>query len=88
MKDVNRIEISRDDYDTQEDFENAIKKAIMVLLDNRYIMVVRYDDGGVVVIEFNPANESYGYDFPVWLSPEEFESVMIDGKRTTDLYPM
>ena len=88
MKDVNKIEISKNDYGTQEDFENAIKKAIMVLLDNQYIMVVRNDDCGVVVIEFNPANESYGSDFPVWLSPEEFESVMIDEKRTVDLYPM
>lgn len=44
MNKTNQITICRSEYDTQEDFENAIKKAIMVLLDNNYIMTVRYDE--------------------------------------------
>ena len=77
MRDVNEITILRDEYPSQEEFENAIKKAVMVLLDNNYIMTVRYDDKGlgIVVIEYNPKDQLLGAEYPYWLSVEEFESV-------------
>ena len=83
MKDVNEIVICKDTYKTQEDFENAIKKAIMVLLDNEYIMTVRYDEPGlgIVCIEYNSDDESYGKHYPHWLSPTEWESVVWDGEE-------
>ena len=78
MKDVNEIVICKDTYKTQEDFENAIKKAIMVLLNNNYIMTVRYDEPGlgIVCIEYNSDDESCGHYYPHWLSPTEWESVV------------
>ena len=83
MRDINTITICRDTYKTQEDFENAIKKAIMVLLDNNYIMTVRYDEPGlgIVCIDYNYADQSYGCHYPYWLSPTEWESVVWDDER-------
>ena len=74
---VDNITICKDDYRTQEEFENAIKKAIMVLLENNYIMTVKYDDKGygIVTIDFNPDKEEYGCNYPYWLDTEESEMI-------------
>lgn len=79
-KDVNRIVICRDTYKTEEDFQNAIKDAIMVLLNNNYIMTVRYDEPGlgIVCIDYNTDDQSYGEDYPYWLSPDEHDSIIWD----------
>lgn len=80
MNKVNTITICKDQYKTQEDFENAIKKAVMVLLDNDYIMTVRYDEPGlgILCIDFDYADEQLGGPYPYWLSPEQWESVALD----------
>lgn len=78
MSKVNSIVICRDKYDSQEEFENAIKDAVMVLLDNDYIMTVRYDEKGlgIVAIEYNYGDQTFGDAYPYWLTPEEWESVL------------
>ena len=78
MGKVNSIVICRDKYNSQEDFENAIKDAVMVLLNNDYIMTVRYDEKGlgIVAIDYNYSDESFGDFYPHWLMPEEYESVL------------
>ena len=83
MNNVNNITICKNKYSSLEEFENAIKKAVMVLLDNDYIMTVRYDEKGlgIVSIEYNPNEQKYGEDYPHWLSPLEFESVVTDEER-------
>ena len=77
MNKVNELVICKEDYESKEEFESAIKDAIMVLLNNNYIMTVRYDDKGlgIVVIEYNYADRRYGDSYPYWLLPEEYESV-------------
>ena len=77
MNKVNRITVCRDEYKSKEEFENAIKDAVMVLLNNNYIMTVRYDEKGlgIVAIDYNYADQSYGDTYPYWLLPEEIESV-------------
>lgn len=77
MKDVNQIVICRDEYKSKEEFENAIKDAVMVLLNNNYIMTVKYDEKGlgIVAIDYNYAEQEYGCHYPYWLSPNEFESI-------------
>lgn len=79
MKNVNEIVICRDEYESKEEFENAIKDAIMVLLNNNYIMTVRYDEKGfgIVAIEFDCANQEYGSSYPYWLTPTEYESIVL-----------
>lgn len=79
MKKVNRLTICKEDYKNQEDFKNAIKDAIMVLLNNYYIMTVRYDDSkemGIVVIDYEHDNLEYGCRYPYWLFPEGEETVV------------
>lgn len=82
MKDVNQIVICKEDYNSQEEFENAIKTAIMVLLNNNYIMTVKYDEKGlgIVAIDYNHDDENYGCHYPHWLSPDEHESITWDKK--------
>lgn len=77
MNNVNSIVICKEDYKTQEDFENAIKKAMMVLLDNNYIMTVRYDEPGlgIVVIDFDSSDRNLGGVYPYWLTAGQWESV-------------
>lgn len=71
MSKVNDIIICRDKYKTREDFENAIKSAVMLLLDAEYVMTVRYDEKGlgIVVIEYSHAEREFGYPYPYWLDP-------------------
>ena len=75
MNNINILEIDRDDYVTKEDFANAVRDAVMVLLNNRYIMTIECVDN-IVDINYNYADESYGGDYPRWLSPEEWENVV------------
>lgn len=84
---VNQIGLELKDYDSVEDFENEIKKAVMMLLNAGYITTVRYDDGkenGIVCIDFNYDDRSFGCHYPYWLSPEEYESVIWDNERDED----
>lgn len=80
MNKVNQLVICKDDYKKYKDFKNAIKNAIMVLLNNNYIMTVKYDanekDMGIVVIEYEHADLEFGCAYPYWLYPEEEESVV------------
>ena len=73
MNSVNRITICKDRYKTQDDFENAIKRAVMLLLENDYIMTIKYDEPalGIVCIDYNYADRSLGAEYPIWLSPDE-----------------
>ena len=77
MNKVNSIVICRDKFDSEEAFKNAIRDAIMVLLENDYIMTVRYDAKGlgIVVIDYDSDDQSIGGAYPYWLIPEEYESV-------------
>lgn len=78
MKKVNQLVVCNDDYKNKEEFENAIKDAILVLLNNNYIMTIKYDDKelGIVVIEYDYADVGIGTPYPIWLYPEEEESVV------------
>ena len=52
----------------------------MLLLNANYIMVVRYDEPGlgIVCIDYEPVDRSYGRPYPEWLSWKEYESVVWD----------
>lgn len=78
MKKVNNIVVCKDDFPCEEEFQNAIKRAVMVLLENNYIMTIKYDEPGlgIVVIEFDYADESLGSYYPEWLLPDEYESIV------------
>ena len=82
MNKVNKFTVCKKDYSSNKEFKNAVKKAIMTLLDNDYIMTVQYDardkEMGVVVIEYDYANEEFGGALPYWLMPDEVEKITND----------
>ena len=86
MNKVNELVLCREDYESQEEFENEIKKAVMLLLNANQIMTVRYDEEGlgIIIIEYKYADQNYGDYYPYWLSPEEIESVIFDDERVDD----
>lgn len=81
---VNTIVVCKNKYNTQEEFENAIKRAILVLLENDYIMTVRYDEKGlgIVCIDYDYADQSLGDTYPYWLSPED--ALMMEYREESD----
>ena len=86
MHKVNELVIARHNHNNKEEFENAIKDAIMHLLDNNYIMTVRYDANdkelGVVVIEYEAADESWGCPYPHWLKPDDVYKIEMLNEET------
>ena len=76
MRDVNSLTLCRDNYDSEEDFFEEVKTAVKLLLDAEYIMTIRYDEKGlgIISIEYNHADQSYGCHYPYWLSPEEADA--------------
>lgn len=79
MHDVNTFVICRDKFETEEMFFNAIRDAIRVLLDNDYISVIDWDEKGFGIVKINYASSDrqLGDFYPVWLSPEEEELVIM-----------
>lgn len=75
---VNELVIRKDKYGSNEEFENAVRDAIMLLINAGYVMTVRYDEPafGIVVINYNYDDHSYGDRYPYWLYPEEEETVV------------
>ena len=74
---TSQLVICKDNYETQEEFENAIKRAIMLLIENEYIMTIQCDEPGlgIVAIEYETSHIEWGAHYPHWLSPEEYEAV-------------
>ena len=83
MNKVNSIVICRDKYNSQEEFENAIRDAVVLLLNAEYIMTVRYDEKGlgIVAIEYDHGDQKVGGAYPHWLMPEEWESVIWNDEK-------
>jgi hypothetical protein len=78
MNGVNSLVICRENYTSEENFENEVKKAIILLLDAGYVTTVKYDDKGlgIVHIQYNNGDRQVGEPYPYWLTPTEFESVI------------
>ncbi len=79
MEKVNQLVICKDEFEDEYEFEESIKTAVMLLLQNDYVMTIKYDEKGlgIVVIEFE-TNKEYGEIMPYWLS--------IENKENFDLY--
>lgn len=75
MGNVNGITICRENYETQEGFENVIKNTIMALLENDYIMTVKYDskEFGIVWIQYDYNDFEMCEYYPSWVPTEESE---------------
>lgn len=80
---TNSIVFCKDSYKTETEWKIAVSNAVMLLLDAEYIMTVRYDEKGlgIVVIEFEHDDRTYGGAYPYWLEPEEIEQVVFNDER-------
>lgn len=72
---VNQIVICQNNYDTKEEFECAVHKAIALLLENEYIMTIQQEEYGIIVIEYETEHIEWGCEYPYWLLPEEYELI-------------
>ena len=72
------IVLCADHYAKKSDMFEALGALIKILLDAGYIMTIRYDEPGlgIVVIDFNYADEEFGGPYPYWLEPEEQEQIL------------
>ena len=75
MKKVNRITLYKDNYSTVQEWKDAITATVMLLLEAEYIMTVRYDEKGlgIVCIDFDYADRSYGGPYPYWLDEKDLD---------------
>jgi hypothetical protein len=85
MNKVNTIVFCKDDYNTEQDWMNAVRDATFLLLNAQYQMVIKYDEPGLGIIrlDFESSDESFGAPWPYWLTPTEAESVVTDEERET-----
>ena len=83
MSRVNELVLCRENYESQEEFEDEIKKAVMLLLNADQIMTITYDEKGLglVASEYKYADQSYGDYYPYWLLPDDIEIVIFDEER-------
>lgn len=81
MSKVNELVLCRENYESQEKFEDEIKKAVMLLLNADQIMTIRYDEKGLGILAIEYADQSYSDYYPYWLLPDEIESVIFDEER-------
>ena len=81
MSRVNELVLCRENYESQEEFEDEIKKAVMLLLNADQIMTIRYGEKGLGIVAIEYADQSYSDYYPYWLLPDEIESVIFDEER-------
>ena len=72
---VNNIVICKENHKTDKEFKEAISKAVDLLLEEDYVMVVRYDEKGlgIVCIDYDYADQSYGGPYPYWLDANDLD---------------
>lgn len=84
-KQISSVEFLPDQYDDNEYIMwQDIAEFIRIMLKNKYVFVVKQEDFGIVSLEYEYADREFGGDYPVWLSPEEEESVAWDSDQEVD----
>lgn len=86
MNKTNEFVLKRENYKSYEEFERALGRIVLSLIESDYIMTVRYDEPGlgIVAIDYNYSDREFGNDYPYWLSEDEFYSVYTDEERERD----
>lgn len=73
---MNRYEsvvLTRDQFGEQ--LWEKVGEQLHLLIQAGYVCVVHEDEFGIVVIEYQHNNRTYGYARPYWLYPDEEETV-------------
>lgn len=79
MDKVNTITISRDNYDDEFKWKEAVQNIVFLLLENRYMMTIRKEEYSIVVIEYDyDWNTGLNECTPIWLTLSEQERLVYD----------
>ena len=81
MKKVNSIAIDSDKFNTKQEFQECLGRTIGNLLGLGQVIVIRYEDCGIYIIEFEVDEPEWGGYMPYWLTAEEYLSVTFDEDR-------
>jgi hypothetical protein len=52
MEEVNTIIITLENYNDEFEWKDAIQRAIELLMENKYVMVIRKEEHDIVVIDY------------------------------------
>ena len=88
MNDINELVICQEEYSSKEEFEQAIKDAVMLLLNANYIMIVKYDEKGLGIVSIDYVhkdNDDYGGIYPYFLTNEEYEFLCTENDNGLDI---
>lgn len=80
MTKVNTIVFCKEDYKTEQEWEDAVRDATFILLNAQYQMVIKYDEPGlgIIRIDFESADESLGAPWPYWLTIDQAEHLLYE----------
>lgn len=76
MNRVNYIAFDSENYEDIDDMWYEIKDTEKMLLKNEYEVLLRYDDVGIYILEFDHDNPELGGAMAHWLTPEQFEATL------------
>ena len=79
MGKVSSICVCSENYNDEFEWKEAIQDTIFLLLKNRYIMTIREEEKGIVVIDYDyDWNTGLGERAPIWLTSSEEERLVYD----------
>ena len=78
MNKINTIVFCKEDYKTEQEWKDAVRDAVFLLLNAQYQMVVRYDEPGlgIICVDFESSDETLGSPWPYWLTPDQAEHLI------------
>lgn len=74
----NALVLSADHYRTREEYYTAIGRTISILQENDYVIEIPRRECDITIIHYNCGDPQMGTALPVWLTPEEEETVVYE----------
>lgn len=81
MKKVNSIAIDSSKFSTKREFHECLSRTISNLLELGQVIVIRYEDCGIYIVECEDNEPDWGGYMPYWLTADEIQSVTFDEDR-------
>lgn len=75
---VNQLVLCLEEYNNESEFKDAVRDAVMMLIQNDYVCTVKYDEKsmGIVMINYEYKTElGFGNATPYWLTYEQAEFI-------------
>ena len=77
-KRYNTLVLSADNYRTREEYYTAIGRTITILQENDYTIEIPRRECDITIIHYNSGDPQMGTPLPIWLTPEEEETVIYE----------